>query len=60
MAVFLNSWLVCVSGLILAVLLYGPASGNAAGERAESGARWPDAAPDDPTDLDAEPGDRWA
>ena len=41
-----------------AVPLHGPASGNAAGERPEGGAWWPPAAPDDPTDLDSEPGDR--
>jgi hypothetical protein len=42
-----------------AVPLLGPASGNAADEAREGGQWWPHAAPDDPTDLDDEPGDRW-
>jgi hypothetical protein len=42
-----------------AVPLCDPASGTAAGERPEGGAWWPHAAPEDPTDLDSEPGDRW-
>jgi hypothetical protein len=43
-----------------ALLLHGPASGNAPDERPEGWAWWPQAAPDNPTDLDSEPGDRWA
>ena len=45
-----------------AVPLHGPASGNVADERPEDGAWWHagHASPDDPTDLDSEPGDRWA
>jgi len=41
-----------------AVLLHGPTTGSAAGERPEGEPWWPHAAPDDPTDLDSEPGDR--
>ena len=41
-----------------AMLLHGPATGNAAGEGPADGPWWPHTAPDDPTDLDSEPGDR--
>jgi len=37
---------------------HGSVSGNTADERPEAGAWWPHAAPEDPTDLDIEPGDR--
>jgi hypothetical protein len=45
-----------------AVPLHGPASGAAADEGPEGGAWWHagHAAPDDPTDLDSGPDDRWA
>jgi hypothetical protein len=43
-----------------AVPLAGPAMGNTVDERPEGGPWWPHSAPDDPTDLDDEPGTRWA
>jgi hypothetical protein len=40
-----------------AVPLHGPASGDAADELREGGAWWPQAAPEDLTEFDDEPGD---
>lgn len=42
-----------------AVPLHSPANGDAADELAEGGARWPQATPQDLTELDDEPGDGW-
>jgi len=42
-----------------AVPLHGPAKGDAGDELPEGGAGWPQATPEDLTELDDEPGDGW-